>query len=169
MINDDSSEEPSTVKDALSLSHQGSIVSSAENSITEEFVADDESSASSGSSESDSGSSYSSRSGGSSDSSAASGSVYSPHSDSSVVMSRDNSEYDDDRGKTSPGLQEAIDSSDWRAVEDTAARMTEDHMSGKSSSNPSNESQDTRDDLEDMINEGNWEGIIHTAKNMNRR
>lgn len=77
--------------------------------------------------------------------------------------------YDTDILKTTPGLGDAIDASDWRAVGEAAAQLT-----GGGSTNPnslqsmsadmSNESDD--DMLDNMIDEGNWSGIIDAASNM---
>lgn len=68
--------------------------------------------------------------------------------------------------KTSPGLADAIDASDWRAVGDVSDQLQGD---GKSSSQPSgmtSMSKDTCDELDDMIDDGNWSGIIDAASNM---
>lgn len=158
-------------------------------SITEQFTQgenDDYSSSSSGSSRSGSGSSYSTSGSGSQSSRSGayrsgvstrsgsrgyhSGSQFSDDysgRESLGVISVEKSPNGDDIVRATPGLTAAIDASDWRAVGQVADHLRD----GVSSSQPSqfsgsNMSKDTCDELDEMIDKGNWSGIIDAASNM---
>lgn len=89
------------------------------------------------------------------------------YSNSIGVISVEKSEHSDYHiVKTSPGLSEAIDASDWRAVGDAAQRLTADGVSSSNPSHMTGMSQDTRDEMDDMIDDGNWSGIIDAASSM---
>ena len=177
-IVDDSSEDPSSVKDSSFASiKDSSMASSVErNSITNEFADDDDDSYSSGSSGSSSVSSFisgSSRSSGSSSDSRSEGSSrYTSYSESDdqtgTIYSQSQSEYSKDVvPKVQPNIQAAIDASDWRAVGDSAAILLgeNDAASGTNTdpSNYTNMSREEQDDMDKMIDEGNWSGIIEKS------
>ena len=78
------------------------------------------------------------------------------------------------RNLPTPNLQAAYEESDWRAVEDTSRRLTGDHdQDNDLSSNPSHPasliSKEGSDEMDAMIDEGNWAGIIKSANTMHRR
>ena len=137
-------------------------MSSKKGSITEQFTqeGDDDFSSSSRTSSSGSGSmsSYTSVS-----DSRASDSEYSK---SIGVISVEKSEHGDDIVTASPGLSDAIDASDWRAVGQAAEHMVDDGVSSSNPSGMTGMSRDTRDELDDMIDTGDWDGIIGKASNM---
>lgn len=74
--------------------------------------------------------------------------------------------------KASPGLGDAIDASDWRAVGEAAAHLREGNESHESSkvasvrSAQTGVSADSKDELDGMIDRGDWGGIIDAASNM---
>jgi len=171
MIDDESSGDPgqsyttdgsqSRTTDGQSHTTGRSSRSGAEDSITEQFTAgDDDYSSSTGSSRS--GSSYTSDS--RSDNSEFSDSQL--EGSIGVISIERGSHGGDDKVKTSPGLSEAIDASDWRAVGAAAEHLQGDGVSSSQPSNMTGMSSDTRDELDDMIDQGDWSGIINKASNM---
>ena len=127
---------------------------------------EDELSASSRSSRGDSmssssSSSFSSRSG--SDGGGTAGSI--------GIISVGRGSNGEDIVKTSPGLGAALDAPDWRAVGEVARRLGGDGVGSArslatSQSGQTSISRDTRDELDQMIDQGNWSGIIDAASNM---
>lgn len=131
------------------------------------------------SSDSTSVSSYTSGSGDSSASRSSgedsSPSILSELGDSIGIISVGKTAQGDDMVKASPGLGEAIDASDWQAVGEAATQLrggTDGYQSQESSKPHSlrsvmtGMSTDTNDELDGMIDAGNWEGIIDAASNM---
>jgi len=127
------------------------------------------------SSDSTSVSSYTSGSGDSSASEDSSPSILSELGDSIGIISVGKTAQGDDIVKASPGLGEAIDASDWQAVGEAATQLrggTDGYQSQESSKPHSMQSvmtgmsTDTNDELDGMIDAGNWKGIIDAASNM---
>jgi len=139
-------------------------------SITEQYTGvEDDYSSSSGSSGSASGSVSSYSSGVSGMSNSTHQSILSQLGGSLGIISVGKTQGGDDIVKTSPGLGEAIEASDWRAVGEAAAHLER----GDGSTQPNSlrsvmtgMSTDTHDELDNMIDKGNWSGIIDAASNM---
>jgi hypothetical protein len=143
--------------------------STRDGSITEQFTEGEEdsysdSSSSAGSSRSDSVSSYTSGSTGTG--SRMSRSEFSGSELGTISVGK--SQTGDDIVRTSPGLGAAIDASDWRAVGEMAENLR-DGQSSRAQSNTTGMttlSKESRDEFDNMIDNGNWSGIIDTARNM---
>ena len=113
----------------------------------------------------DDASSSSSRSTGSGSSRSRGSSGSSQESDVSG-MSQDSLSLGGD-AKASPELADAIDPSDWRAVGEAAAQLTGGESTNSTLLRSETDMSDESDDmLDNMIDEGNWSGIIDAASNM---
>jgi hypothetical protein len=187
-IVDDSSEDPSSARDndtvSAASSHRRSASTNDGNSITEEFADDSSystSSSGSGSYSTRSQSEYSDSQGVTRSDYSQSQYSQSEYSESQYSQSQDDSggsmgvltvEKSEDgvtKVKTSPGLTQAIDDSDWKAVQSAAAKLDGGNQSAVSSQRSgisSGMSRDSRDEMDDMIDSGNWSGIIDQASNM---
>eukprot|EP00581_Thalassiosira_minuscula_P011605 CAMPEP_0183715174 /NCGR_PEP_ID=MMETSP0737-20130205/9512_1 /TAXON_ID=385413 /ORGANISM="Thalassiosira miniscula, Strain CCMP1093" /LENGTH=1373 /DNA_ID=CAMNT_0025944259 /DNA_START=219 /DNA_END=4340 /DNA_ORIENTATION=+ len=177
-----------TRSDAGSYSSRGSgSYSRTTTSFTKDFTEGDDYSSSSGSSgsRSDSGSdSVSSYSSGSSGSQSGQSSISGFSKDSGSILSQldadksigvisiGKSSDGDDRIEMSPNLVDAIKSSDWRAVREASELIQE---TSRSQSTPPKSARslltgvsemDSEDDLDNMIDQGDWGGIISAASGM---